>query len=241
MKKIILTLVLALFTLPSFAFRVTPMTAEFDAKGRGATQTFQVDNNGDKEIALEVDALTRKIDVHNKETREKTKDFMIYPLQLTVKPGEKKNIRVSYIGAESENELAFRLIVRQLPVNLEKKKPGDTAQSQINFLFEYVASLYVKGKQGAAPKLELQSVKKEGNVAQITLKNVGGAHILFKSFNVILSDEKEKVELNMGEKEYESLGGLNILSGDVRSLSLPLPSKIKGEKLKVDFKLRSLN
>lgn len=98
------------------------MTAEFDAKGRGATQTFQVDNNGDTEVALEVEALTRKIDLESKETREKTKDFMIYPLQLTVKPGEKKNIRVTYVGAELEKEQPFRLVVRQLPVNLEKEK-----------------------------------------------------------------------------------------------------------------------
>ncbi len=238
MKTIILIFALLAFSLPSFAFRVTPMTAEFDAKGRGATQTFQVDNNGEKEVALEVDALTRKVDIDSKETREKTKDFMIYPLQLTVKPGEKKNIRVSYIGSEPDKELAFRLIVRQLPVNLEKKKPGETAQSQINFLFEYVASIYVKGKDGSAPKLELQEVKKEGNNAQIIVKNIGTGHVLFKGYNVILSDGKEKVELNMSAKEYEALGGLNILAGDVRKVVLPLPAKLKGEKLSAELKLR---
>lgn len=238
MKNLILTLLLSLISLSSYAFRVTPMTAEFDAKGRGATQTFQVDNNGDKEVALEIDALTRKVDIDGKEKREKTKDFMIYPLQLTVKPGEKKNIRVSYVGNEPEKEAPYRLVVRQLPVNLEKKKPGETAQSQINFLFEYVASLYVKGKTSATAKIELQDLKKEGNSLSITLKNSGGAHILFKNYNVVLSDGKEKLELNMSDAAYDTLGGINLLAGDVRRILLPIPQKLKGDKFSVDFKLR---
>ena len=214
------------------------MTAEFDAKGRGATQTFQVDNNGDKEVALEIDALTRKVEVEGKETREKTKDFTIYPLQLTVKPGEKKNIRVSYVGNEPEKEVPYRLVVRQLPVNLEKKKPGETAQSQINFLFEYVASLYVKGKAPATPKLELQELKKEGNNLSILLKNSGGVHVLFKSYNLIVSDGKDKLELNMSDATYDALGGMNLLAGDIRRILLPIPQKLKGDKFTVDFKLR---
>lgn len=238
MKKLILFIAFLVFSLPSFAFRLTPMTAEFDAKGRGATQTFQVDNNGDKEVALEVDILTRKVDIDSKETREKTKDFMIYPLQLTVKPGDKKNLRVTYVGAETERELPYRLIVRQLPVNLEKKKPGDTAQSQISFLFEYVASVYVKAKGSPNTKLELQATKKEGNNVQITLKNIGNTHILFKVYNVLLSDGHEKVELDMSDKAYEAIGGLNILAGDIRRVTLPIPAKLKGDKLSAELKLR---
>jgi len=239
MKTFILGLLFLVFSLPTYAFRVTPMTADFDAKGRGATQTFQIDNNSEKEVALEVEALTRKVDIDNKETREKTQDFMIYPLQLTVKPGEKKNIRVTYVGNEPENEIPFRLVVRQLPVNLEKKKKlGDGAQSQINFLFEYVASIYVKAKSAPSFKLESQGVKKEGTNILVTLKNAGNTHVLLKNCNVIVSDAKEKIELNLSDKEYEVVAGINVLASETRRITLPLPSKIKGEKLNIQFKLR---
>lgn len=104
-----------------------------------------------------------------------------------------------------------------------------------------MASLYVKSKGPWPQRLSFKNLKKEAQNLNITLKNTGTRHVLFKSYNVILSDGKEKVELNMSDKAYETLGGMNILTGDVRRVLIPIPTKLKGEKFSVDFKLRELN
>ena len=101
-----------------------------------------------------------------------------------------------------------------------------------------MASLYVKGSKNVAYKLEAQSIKREGKVAKVLIKNVGGMHVIFKSFNIVLSDGMEKEEINLGDKGYDDLAGINFLSGIERSVTLPLSDKLKGDKITVEFKFR---
>lgn len=81
---------------------------------------FRVYNEGDETVAVEIFALTRKVDIYGQESNERIDgDFFIYPSQLIVKPGQEKRIRVMFRGDSDPNlEEAFRIVAFQHPVEI---------------------------------------------------------------------------------------------------------------------------
>lgn len=171
------------------------MVQSFTVEGKNATRTFTVSNDGSKSISLEVFATTRSIAADGKESRNETKHFMVYPPQLTVKPGEKRSLRVSYIGPKNnEKEIPYRLVVRQLPVDMENKNKKKTG-AQIDFMFEYVASLYVT-KEGAKPSVSLDKIEVKGKQLQLSFSNNGSKHGLLKDFDYMIGSKENQTALS---------------------------------------------
>lgn len=139
--KLFICLVFLFISFSAWSFRVTPITAEFGIEGRERTKTFVVENPTKKDVAIQIQAFTRANNKFNKETRKRTKHFNFYPAQLSLKPGQRRSVRVTWLGNGQEGilgiELAYRLVFKQLPVNLDKKA-AEKAGVSINFLYEYV-------------------------------------------------------------------------------------------------------
>ena len=210
------------------------MVVEFDSSGRGASQTFQIDNYSEKDIPIEIEAMTRKIDIDNKETRGVTKDFVVYPMQIVVKAKEKRNIRVIWTGGYvPESEIPYRLALRQLPVDF-KVNNSSKPSTQIKFLFEYVASLYVMPKKVIPAKLEVESVKRVNDVAIVIVNNIGNVHVLFKQFDVFVSVKGGK-KIEIPVKNLENYLAYNLLAGDRRRIKIPLPKDLAAGDVVVEF------
>ena len=153
----ILCLLLFLTSLNVSAFKLSPIVQSFDFQGKNKTKTFRVINTNKKTIRLEAEVFTRNIDLNNVETRAESEDFIIYPPQLELKPGQSRAIRVTYTGKPVQSEVPYRLIVRQIPDKLAEKKKK--SKNQINFLLEYIASLYVAPKD-IKPELIHKHIKR---------------------------------------------------------------------------------
>ena len=164
------------------------MVQNFSPEGKDATKTFLITNDGKESISLEVVATTRSIAVDGKEERNESEHFMVYPPQLTVKAGERRSLRVSYVGPkEMQQEVPYRLVVRQLPVNVDKKKDKKTG-AQIDFMFEYIASLYVS-KDGVKANVSLDKVEESDKQLQLTFSNSGSNHFLVSMFFLVEKDQ----------------------------------------------------
>ena len=121
--KRLLTLFLFLYTAIASSYTVTPIIQSFNASGKGSSKTFLIENSSETPVSLEFEITTRSIGKDGKELRVESEDFMVYPLQMTLKGNSKRNIRVSWIGDKApKKELPYRMIVRQLPI----KKKGET-------------------------------------------------------------------------------------------------------------------
>lgn len=223
----------AFISLPALAFRLDPMVAELAPSGNGSSKVFRVENNGQERIAVQLKVTRREIDAKGAETRRDSKDFSIFPEQLSLGPNDTRNVRVTYNGTKDvASEVSYRLIATQLPVDFKAEKK----QAQLNFLFQYVASLYVTPPQALA-KLEVRKIEAVGpKKLIITIANIGTGHRLMKDVKLKLVTEAGET-IHLQESSYKSWPGENLLAGAVRDFelettaNLPAKSKIKADLL----------
>ncbi len=223
MKKIALVCLLLACGSVSWAFRLDPMVTEFSLTGPEQSKVFRIENNGHERIAVQLKMTTRNIDPQGQESRELVQDFSIYPEQISLGPNDSRNVRVTYKGPkELKAEKAYRLIAAQLPVDF---KTATQKKNQLNFLFEYVASIYVR-PEGTNPKLEIQKVESKGdNKIHLVIENKGTAHRLLKGVTIVVSTEAGK-NITLQQKPDQSWESENLLAGSTREFELQTTEKL---------------
>lgn len=212
------------------AYTVTPIIQQFAPTGKESTQTFQIENSSKSPVSLELEVTNREINKEGKEVRTESKDFIIYPLQLTVEGNSKRNVRVSYVGTkEIAHEMPYRLIVRQLPIKNAKKNSG------VNFMFEYIASLYVSlpEHQEARPiaKVIGEVKSKNGTNLRLSLTNSGKKHLLSENYQFTLVDGNKDHQVQAADWVTPPLP--NYLVGGQSIIELKLPAGIIGRTTKL--------
>lgn len=233
------------------AFKVSPIELNFESKGSRSVQTILVENTTKEKVPVEIFAFERS-HANGKETRTPTRDFYFFPQQFILKPGEKRNIRLSWLGlrpkeepkdrsnkmikgkTDIEYEKAYRLEVKQVPVELKQNKASKTG---IKFLYNYVASLYVK-PGNVKPALEVYSFKKvKPDAIEMEIQNVGGAHAILSFYDIEAKQNKNKTVIKMVEQDSE-VQGVNLLPGERRKVTLKVPKDIDSGALEFEFKKR---
>jgi fimbrial chaperone protein len=227
------TLLFALLhTLPAQAFRLEPMVLTVPVSKPQASGTYVVENNTKQKIALEFRIKKRLIDEKGQEERPDASGFLIFPEQMALEPGEKRNVRVSWAGETlPAQEEAYRLVATQLPLDFA---PGAAAKgAQLKFLLEYVASLYLL-PAGVKPKMKVvkHQVSKDGSL-EILVANEGNAHFLLDRMEI--SFRSGKKEGKPDPKVLQELRTENLLPGNQRWLRFPLPKGFNDPQVSVVF------
>lgn len=233
MKNHLIVAFLLLSSLQVFAFRLEPMVADFEIQGEGATKIFRVENESKDKIAIKIEAFVRSIDENGKEKMTPSKDFKIFPDQISLAGSDSRAVRVIYQGPKDlEKESSYRIVASQLPVAFkeEAKKTG------IKFLFQFVASVYVTNEK-YFPKIEVESVTKaDKDNIKIKIVNKGQKHVLLKDVKIELKDSAGAV-LKLGSEVVKTWDGENLLSGTRRTFKIKSPSTfdIKKDAPKVEI------
>jgi len=208
-----------IFSIEAYAFRLEPMTASFLPEGEGAAKIFRIENESKEKIAVKIQAFVRQIDAQGKETLVDTRDFKIYPEQISLAASDSRAVRVLYIGKKSlDKEMAYRIVASQLPVSFktDKKKSG------INFLFQFVASVYVSSEK-FFPKIQVESIDRvDKEYLKLKLVNKGQKHVLLKNVKLVLKDQAGK-DFTVNGAVIETWDSENILSGNRRTLIIKSP------------------
>jgi len=251
LKSFLFATTLLAVSTTAWGFKVTPIELNFENKGSRSVQTILVENTTKEKVPVEIFAYERS-HANGQEKRVKTRDFYFFPQQFILMPGEKRNIRLSWMGVRSnvepkdrskrmkkgkvdiEYEKAYRLVVKQVPVELKKNKASKTG---IKFLYNYVASLYVKpGK--VKPSLEVYSFKrKSSSQFEMEIQNKGGAHAILAFYDIEASKGESKTLIKMLDQD-KKIQGVNLLPGERRKVTLKVPRDIDSGALKFDFKKR---
>ncbi|MBE9029817.1 molecular chaperone [filamentous cyanobacterium LEGE 11480] len=163
------------------AFRLKPISRVFRPTGTESTQSYEIHNTTKALLAVEVNTAKRSMNLQGKETLTPADDdFMIYPPQILLKPGESQTVRVTWLGnPKPEQELAYRLIAAQLPINLEPKKiqaTGTQVSAGVKLAMRYEGSLYIRPFQAKADVVvEKMEAKMQGakRMLAVTLHNRG--------------------------------------------------------------------
>lgn len=221
-----------LIALPAHAFRLEPMVLQLPLTKPQASGTYVVENNTKQKIAVEFRVKKRLIDQNGAEERPEASGFLVFPEQMALEPGEKRNVRVTWAAeALPSQEEAYRLVATQLPVDFAPNAGGRGAQ--LKFLLEYVASLYLL-PPGAKPKMRVvkHAVAKNGTL-EILVANEGSAHFLLDRMEI--SYRSGKKEGKPDPKILQELRTENLLPGNQRWLRIPLPKGFPDPQVSVVF------
>lgn len=214
--KAFLFFVTLIMVIKASAFRLEPMVANFTVGGDGASKIFRVENEGKERIAVKIYAVLRQIDENGKESLVETKDFKIYPEQVSLAASDSRAVRVVYIGPKDiEQEVAYRIVAAQLPVAFkdEGKKSG------VKFLYEFKASVYATNEK-YIPKIEVESITRiDKDQIKVKIINKGQKHTLLKFVKIELKDTSGKT-LKLDGNLIKNWDGENILSGTRRTFIL---------------------
>jgi fimbrial chaperone protein len=212
------------------------MTQELIAGDKQRKAVFTLFNEGKKPIAVVSEMTKRLINEKGKETNpDASEDFMIFPDQLIIKPGEKRAVQITWLGKRKlEVEEAYRFIAEQLPIDVQlgKKKKN----SNIKILLKYRAAFYLTPENAKAKVvLENKEVLVNKGKFELSLINEGNKHELLRNYRVILKGKGEIVTLPF--KEFKSLYGENLLAKSKRRFSLKVPKKLSNaSEIQIELK-----
>lgn len=211
---------------PALAFQFRPMSQVFAPSGANATRAYEVVNDNEERIAVEVTVVERHMDLDGAETyRPAEDDFLIYPAQLILEPGATQVVRVSWLGDPAPTqELAFRLVAEQLPIHLvdPSQPPAEKPVGQVQILLRYLGALFVR-PEGVQATVEIEAVVPQGDSQlAVTLANSGNASASLQDLSLTLTAQGQSVTLS--PEQLKDVVGTTVLAGQSRRYLVPRPA-----------------
>ena len=210
------------------AFTFAPISQDFSAEGKNSSRLFTITNDSLTErIAVKVSVFTRIMDEWGNETLEPAPgDFLIYPAQSLLNPGDSRSVRIKWKGGTvGSREKAYRIIAEQLPVDFTEEDLRDDGAG-IRFTFRYEGSLYVL-PPGARPDVKLlsiSSVSDEDGMSgtQLVFENQGTRHAILGDLTINLESRDESLPpVKLDPSDLAGVAGENILAGNRRYFTIP--------------------
>ena len=235
-KNLFILLATTISTFAS-ALQLTPSSYEFSTIGSLSSHIFEVVNDSDDIIAVQISTLTREWLESQKELNRPSSDFEIFPKQLIIKPKEKKGIRIKWVGEKKiKSERAFRLVVQQLPVNFSKQRDD----SSVKVLHNVIGAIYVTPNKAKA-KLSVSQIKKKNMIVDnesnktssflvFNVTNSGTKHIQLRNAGLVIKGDNT---LNLTSDHFSHLPTQNVLAGTTLEVSLPWPISLGEEDITI--------
>jgi fimbrial chaperone protein len=175
----------------------------------------------------------REISLDGTETNVDADDqFLIYPPQLVIPPGEQQSVRITWLGDPNPaKELAFRIIAEQVPVDLTEIKQTEGEKTvSVKVLLRYMGSVYIR-PEGVAPKLivenaNAQKSKTGAEQLVINVANQGTAHQFLQNIKVTVKAGSGQSVTLAGEQQLKGVLNENILADSKRQFILPWPKEL---------------
>lgn len=231
-KRILLSFFLVLLGVqPAFAFKLLPISRTFTPFGSGATQSYQVVNDSNERLAVQISLVKRQMDLAGKENYQPAdEDFLVYPPQILLEPQKTQTVRVTWLGdPQPAKELAYRIIAEQMPINLEKPKDNQTQPvGQVKVLLRYLGSLYIR-PANVKPNVVLETAEPQkatnsANELAISFNNRGTARAVLKNLKLHLTGQGKTVDLQ--PEQLKEINNAVILAGNKRRFVMPWPNNL---------------
>jgi fimbrial chaperone protein len=194
-------------------------------QGAGANQTFQLENDSDAPVAVQVSIAHREVSTDGKETlTDAEADFAVFPAQVVLLAHETRSVRVQWLGDPAPKvELPYRIIAEQLPVTLSI---GPDKGAHISVVVRYEGALYVQSP-GVRPAVAVTGAEPASGADNqrklaIDVTNRGTAHAVI--YNPTLVAESGGKSLTLKTDQLDGLAGQNVLAGHSRRFLVPWPA-----------------
>lgn len=231
-----LSLSLCLFSFNSYAFKFSPMSVALEANENNSA-LFYLENDSNQPIAIQVTLTKREMNEDGVESNPKMNDELsVYPSQLIIQPNEKRSVKVTWLTKfVPVNELAYRLIAEQLPIDIEKTK---AKKASIKVLLKYVAALYVTSDKFIA-ETSLKDFSIKDDKVTFIVENKGSEHQILGNLSLQFVSQKNKKEVLLKAEELKGMNGENVLAQSKRKFVFPRTGKLaelsSDDKVKINF------
>ncbi|MET4697488.1 fimbrial chaperone protein [Constrictibacter sp. MBR-5] len=204
------------------AFRVAPMVYELAPSGSGTSQVIRVENTDDQPITLEILVNRRSIAPDGTEQRTPAEDdFIVFPPQTVVQPGETQAFRLQYIGPQSITESStYAITVAQLPIEI-----GETNFQGIQVVYNFTTTAHVV-PPGAEPGLTIVEAVAGPGAEQVTvrLRNAGNKHAYMTPLIWVLRNGRGE-EIAFRDNDLIEIIGISFIQpGKTREIVFPVPA-----------------
>ncbi len=231
------------------AYTLTPNNLTLRPSGGEASAFLQLANRELKAAAIEITIHEHHKDLDGRTIngRDAGDDFLIYPAQLVLIPGDEAGIQVRWIGEPAlEAERAFTLVTREVPL---PRKPADEPDGltgvrvDVTVLLNYEARIYVT-PAGARPKVVVESVTERpagGGAAdqlEVILANQGTAHQLLARLTLVITplsptgSPLAQSAVTLPAREIPAMAP-HLLAGERRRLLIPRPAGLPAGPVRV--------
>lgn len=231
-------LLAATLWMPAFAYTVEPSVLRLGGSGGESSAFLRLSNRAAKPVAVEIaiNEFDRDLDGRGVMGREADEDFIIYPAQVILMPGDETSVQVRWIGESVSNiERAFALTTREVAIPREEMEPSDVgegARININVLTNYDVRIYVTPRE-AKPNVTVEATSMQaqsaGNMLEVTLANRGTAHHSLRDLSLVLmpvepgSASLRQPSVTLPARDVPGMSTA-LLAGARRRLLIPWPA-----------------
>jgi fimbrial chaperone protein len=225
---------------PAIAYDFRPLVIQLTPAGAGSSQSAVVTNSHKEPIAIEVSVRKRAQMEDGSDTlTDEPGDFIISPMQMVIAPGKSQSVRIQWVGeSDPKVELAYRLIVNQLPIRFRHETQGERT-FDVSMKYRYEAALYVMPK-GATPAIRVVSAMPgadaEGKpVLKLKLASEGTRRAILDQPVLTLSPAGGGAPVRLEGDAVKPLVNLNVLPGTQRMVDIPWPAALPPGPVQADL------
>jgi len=170
-RSVLMSMALALSITSALAgnYGVSPLSFSFSKTNKSGVLTVSNDDKKDLDIRIRP-----KIWIQNasgEDNYQDSNDLVVFPRRLSLKPGEKKIIRLGVNETQTTTEKAYRLFLEEVA---PPEVPND-ANAKLSVLINIGVPVFLTPAQ-AVPQLTVQPIVVD-NKLKLELSNQGNAHI----------------------------------------------------------------
>ncbi|MFP4386348.1 MAG: fimbria/pilus periplasmic chaperone [Alphaproteobacteria bacterium] len=225
-------LFLCMLSFPAFAVKIFPQNQVIElTKSLNAELT--VENTREEPVTLEFYIKKRDVQEDGKEKYEDvTDDFIIFPPQALISPGQSQKVRIQYAGDTAlQQSRSYHIFSEEVLVNFD-----DNPVQGIRPKMRIGVSLHVL-PQGVDHAVSVRDVILDDSQAKITVINEGTSFAYLDNARITLrSDDKERVFEGIELVKLAARTLLEPVEG-IRTFSLPLPEGASGDHLSASIEM----
>ncbi|MBK3332085.1 molecular chaperone [Persephonella atlantica] len=189
--KIYASLLLFLFFSEAYSidFFIKPLKI-FIEKGKN-TAVFEIVNTSDKDMMIETELKKWDLDNKGNFVLSETEDIIVIPPFIQLKPKQKQLIKIAYLGEPPiKKQLSYRLILKQVPDELDIKSSGDKVKTAVQIVFHISVPVFINPLTvNPEPKLIITPVEVSKSKVALKLENVGTGFV--KTVGIVLKKDDE--------------------------------------------------
>ncbi len=189
-------------------FGVAPIRLDFDRTSK--TGLIEVSNDDTRPLSFQMKLFAWSQDAEGKDQYQPSNDLIFFPQIMSLKPKEKRPIRVGTKGPPAASERAYRLFIEELP------DPAETAAAkapQIAVRIRFGVPLFVAPAQPQIAGV-IEDAKLAKGEIQLRVRNTGNRNFQF-----------ETVAARAGTTSIGETRGWYLFPGIARAYSIKVDSE----------------